>query len=500
MAYYYPRFSLDFTVPVGGTKPQRRIQAGDDTVVRWTMPVRRFRWEKNDYAMADVLEVTVDWSVAGIDPRLIEAGTGEFSIGQRSTSDPNSTWTPGPGELRFAGILQKPSRHWSREAREGRLLFHDYTSIFLTEKPFVSKGIPDYSQTLSGAWARICDHVGPTDPDNNNEIASVVGKHLRNNILFLGDATDARLGDSVGARFHKDRIGASGPTDAWAVWQQCIQMCGLISYIELDHLVITTATDYYTSQNPGRLILGHNISELEEERDIPRSRSGVIVYSFDPTTGAVIEAFSPPLGDSSVRKKHLGGKKKKTEDQIEKGESREVFNYPGISDPGRLQAIADRVQIERSVQELSGRVATAEMTLPAANDVVTPGINEDGTFDLLTLSAGDVISVEIDPEHLLDQVLNVNGTWGTGTEARVAFLMSHGYQEGPARVLVANLSGYAKLGSKFFVKSVVTECDASTNPGSYKTEVFYCNRINITGDALGDPVGETVGGLPQLPP
>lgn len=471
MAIYYPRFSLDLTVTTGGSTAQKKIQATDSSVVRWTMPVRRFRLEKNDYAMADVLEVTVDWSVAGIDPRLIESAVGEFSIGQRSSTDPTSTWTPSPAELRFVGIMQKPSRLWSKSAREATLLFHDYTSIFIQEKPFVTKGIPDYTQTLSQAWARICDHVGPTDPDNGNQTASVIGAHLRNDIVFLGEATDATLGDSVGARFRGDKIGASGPTDAWAIWQQCVQMAGLISFVELGHLVITTATDYYTSKNPGRLIAGRNIDELEEERDLPRSRSGIILYSFDPMSGTTIEAFSPPLGDSSVRKKHLSTKKPKTEDQIVKAEAREVFEYPGITDPGRLQVLADRVQAERQVQELAGRVTTAEMTIPAL----------DGTdYDLLGLSAGDVISIEIEAD-LLKQVLDMTSTWGSGTDARVAFLMSHGYAEGPARVLVANIEDFAKLGTKFFVKGVIIECDVTAK--TFRVTVHYCNRIQITGDA-----------------
>lgn len=463
MTIWYPRFSLDLTVPIAGSSREKKTQQDDDSVVRFSMPVNRIRWERNDYSMADVLEVEADWAQAGIDPRMIMDATGEFYLW--NATDPRAPARPPPGSLRFCGIMQRPARHWSPERRTSTLLFHDYTSIFLCEKPFVTKGVPDYSMTLSQAWACICDHVGPTDPDSG-EIVSVIGKNLRNTIQFSAGASDVVLGTAVAARFRKDKIPIGGVIDAWAVWQSCVQMCGLISYIEDDHLVITTATDFYSEDNPARFITGRNILDLEEDRDVRRTMGGIILESFNPMTGTTVEAFSPRLGDSSVRKKVLKvGKKPKTADQIVRAENREVFFYPGVTDVGRLEQLADRVQEERSRQELAGRITTAKMAVDAVNGA---------SFDLLTLRAGDVISIEVEPE-VMRAVLGVNGE-----EARIGKMVAMGYAPGAAAVLVRNLAGFARLGNKFFVKSVTTTADCSSS--QFQNEIHYVNRILPTGD------------------
>jgi hypothetical protein len=482
MTVWYPDFRLTLTLPLAGSSSARKSQQDDDSVIRFDMPVKRFRLERNDYSMADVLEVEADWGVAGLDPRLVTDGTCEFSINSGGDDPALQTWgyaTPKPSSLRFAGIVQKPSRHWSESKKAASLLFHDYTTIYIAEKPFVTAGMPDYSQTLSQAWARICDHVGPTDPDTG-KIVSVIGANLRNNILFLGDAKDVVLGGGVGARFRKDKLGAAGPVDAWAMWQQAVQQCGLISYIEADHLVITTATDYYTAKNPPRLIMGRNLIDLEEERDLRRGLGGIVLQSFDPMTGTTLEVFSPRMGDSSVRKKVLKTSKKKapTEDQVLHAENREVFFWPGITDVGRLQVIADTVQEVRSRQELAGHISTGAMLVPSAQDVGSIAATAD--FDLLTLSAGDVVSVEVEPD-LMTELLGAPKTWGSGEDARIQIAMDHGYAEAAATVLVANLASFAALGCKFFVRNVITDCDVDAM--TYKTEIHYVNRIDVSGNA-----------------
>ncbi|HEY2517100.1 MAG TPA: hypothetical protein VGI39_39780 [Polyangiaceae bacterium] len=472
MAFWYPRWILDIAVPIAGTLGQRRRQQTDDSVQRWSMPVSWFRHEKNDYSQADTLEVRADWSLAGLDPRLIANANCALSMANGS-ADFTSTWGAQSAKtLRFAGVLMKPKRRWTNEARDVSLLFHDYTSFFIHEKPFVTAGLPDFTQSLSQAWARICDHVGPTDPETG-EVVSVIGTDLRNSIEFRGGAEDVVLGRAVASRVRKGRIGAAGPIDAWAAWQQCVQMCAYISWIEIDHVVVTTATDYYSESNPPRLIAGQNVVELEEERDATRSTGGVVVECLNPHTGTVLEAFSPPLGDASVRKKVLKGKKPKTADQVLRAEDRERIVIYGVTNPATLQAIADLVQTVRAHQELVGTLSTVAMIVPST----------DGSgFDLLSLGAGDAIRVEVD-QDLLTQLVNYTSSFGSGDEGRVQIAMEHGYDEGPARVLVANLTSYAALGCTFLVRTVDLEVDASGDEPSYRMTIHYLNKITAEGQA-----------------
>ncbi len=125
--------------------------------------------------------------------------------------------------------------------------------------------------------------------------------------------------------------------DAWAaIWQQCVGMCGLISFIRKDQCIVTTATDYYTSANPPRLIWGQNILRISEERDTRTAGAGVGITSFDPLTGTALEALWPPVGDASIRRKRLSAKKAGSPDAVRQSEAREYFAYPGVTDDATL--------------------------------------------------------------------------------------------------------------------------------------------------------------------
>jgi hypothetical protein len=478
VAIYYPRWILRLTVPVPGG-------SGDETVTL-DMPLTRFALERNDHTEADVLEATAVWSIAGIDPRQLTDGQCAFHL---------ASVAPG-GELerttrtqRFTGIMRRCRvRRGGDQPTIVSMLFHDWTSIFLSEKPFVTKGIPDYGQNLSGAWARICDHVGPTD--DNGQTKSVV-TFLRNvvsgdaaaagapGLVFEGEARDVVLGSAVADRFRGDPIGPK-ITDAWAVWQQCVGMCGLISFVRQNQVVVTTATDYYSERLAPRLIFGKNLRELEEERDVARAREGIIVTSFDPMTGTTIEAFDPPIGDSSVRKRVLTAKAAKSQAKTIEGENRVAFAYPGVTDPGRLLAIAQRIREERSRQEFVARASTGEMAVPAATgDPSLQGLaTEIGLdFDLCDLGAGEQIRVEIESQYL-SVILGLESD-----EARVERLVDYGYDPSIASLLVRNLARFASLSPKFFTQKVHVTGESSPEGGSFEVGVQFCNRINLNGSA-----------------
>jgi hypothetical protein len=426
------------TVPYLGTRSQRIGQSGSSGAI--TLPLRPLQvdLERNDHNTADAMSLTVDWTDAGVDPRILDDGVLSFYLGQ---ADDLGTWTPAAGDLRFVGML-KENDGMRQIDTPGRVTLQavDYTTLFLSAKPFGSSGIPDYSQTLVEAWGRICSQTPGAEA-------------LAANITFLGVNPAVVLGNAVAERFARlGQVPTKADTDAWAVWQQCVGMLGLISYMSLDTCIVTTSTAYYTEEDPPVLIWGRNLLSWKENRNSSEARKGIGLTSFDPLTGTTLEAYYPPVGDERVRHK------------ASQAEDREYLTYPGVTNQDALNDIAQRVWEERRRQELVGSIETAEMAVET---------NSGASFDLLNLGSGEAIKVQVDPESR--QLLANLGT----REKQWRHLVDRGYSRDAADLIVLNYAEFSQLEPVYHTKTVRISASVERDGGSFRVSVDYCNRLQV---------------------
>ncbi len=470
MPNYAPRWNLSLKVPTEGL-----VSGGSGETTDFTVPLHSFELVSNNHNEADVLTASTDWNYAGLDPRLMSSAHGVFRLGQ---ADPDTgLWAATDNDVRFVGVMKRSGRIGDSESGMSvEMLFHDYTTLFLEAKKFPSAGIPEYSQTLSQAWARICDFAGVVNALDPSEILPTV-KALRDRIVFIGEARDVTIGEAVPGRFRKlgTKVQIKANADAWAVWQQCVGMLGLISYIYLDRCYVTTATDYYTATNAPRLIWGHNISKISEDRDTRLAGKGVIITSFDSLTGTVLEGFYPPIGDTSVRRKKVSAKKAADPDQLLAAEDRIDFAFPGIGTQEAVDAYAKRVYIEMAHQEIEGRVETGDLSLPRARAFTTK-VGDQGDFiDALDIKAGDSIRVEISSE-----TAEALGQFNSDEERADYLVGIGGYSEEVATVIVKNMRGILALPPVYLVKRVHVRAN-SEGDGHFEIAMTYCNKIAVSG-------------------
>lgn len=454
-------------MPSLGDRQARLREEEDDSVTTLALNPTKFSFERNDHNAADTLHVTIPLKDAGLDVRLLQNAVGVFYL---ANADEQGRWQPDPKNARFAGILTKPTRSMPEEdSRTFEMEFLDYTTLFLEAKPFGTSGIPKFSMSLAEAWRTVVSQTPGAEV-------------LADRLVFRGLAAPGPvLGTAVAKRFSKlGRVPTKPRTDAWAVWQQCVGMMGLISFIELDTCVVTTTDAYYTNKTPPRLIMGLNVRSMTEHRT-PFFRKGIGLTSFNPATGETVEALWPPLGDPSIQKKTIKAKKVKATAKsstpksdpavtARNNEDREYFTYEATSDPALLTAIAKRVYEERSRQEVEGTISTCEMQVEAVN----------GTdFDLLTLGSGDNVRIELaqaDKSMLMSMKLE-----GQTTEQMASYLVAKGYDHDVALLMAKNVAQLFTLNPVFHVKKVATSADGDA--GEYAAEITYCNRILISGDA-----------------
>jgi len=451
--YYRPRMACQLHVPVFG--------GGAEETVTLPIRVRRAELELNDHNHADTLSISAEWRDAGVDPRLLKNATCEFWMGDAGESGRFQT---ADENLRFLGVMQKPKR----VAKEGsgfqvELEFHDYTAFFLDQKPFPTAGVPIYSDTLADAWRQICDHTGPLDEEG--KIRSSV-EILRDAIVFQGGArSDVALGSAVASRFGTfDRVPVKPQSDAWAVWQQCVGMMGLISFIDRDKCIVTTSTEYYTAATAPKMIWGKNILDAEETANAKFSDKGVALTSFDPVSGTTYEAFYPPPGDDRIVRKRVAAGKKRTKAPAFPSERYDFYEYHGVTDLDRLFEIAQRVWDERSKQELEGKIRTSEMFVDGV---------DGASIDLLSLRSGDAVRVEIDA-HDRETLASL----GSEDKAR-DYLMARGYTPEAATLIIANMGRVAKLDATFHATKVRIALEADGDSGKFDVDISYHNKIRF---------------------
>lgn len=453
---YYPRWMALITVPVAGNRQQRIGMDRSDSVVTLQALPKSLRIDRNDHNQADTCRIALDLTTAGIDSRMLDDATVEVHV---ADADASGFWLPSTATCRFVGITKEIDTSRSAdEAAEVSLELVDYTDLFLKAKPFGSAGIPAFSQRIGEAWQTIVSQVPGAEI------------FLDPKRLVLEDVDPSLIiGKGVAERFRKiGKVQTKPETDAWAVWQQCVGMLGLVSYIDKDRCVVSTATNYYTEQDAPVLIWGKNIESWHESRISALARRGVCVTSFDPLALKTIEAYWPPIGDPSIKRKRAKAKKVLSTDKIRPNEERDYFSFPGVTEHDVLLDIARRVYEERSRQELEGAITTPHMWVET---------EQHNLFDLLDLRAGDTVRVEVSAD--IKQTLR---TLGSSIDKH-EFLVSRGYTEDAAELIIEQMKNFADLDARFLVKRVGIDMDVTENGGSFAVDIDYVNRIQIDGSA-----------------
>ena len=447
-----------------GTISERLGHSTDRTVVEFYCPLVKARVTKNDFNSADEAEVDIAYAQAPFDPRLLSnaivyvylanaAGTGE--------------WRPQPTDLRFVGIVNSAERTLDDEHKTVRLRALDYTTLFLSMKPYPqSTGSPLLSQTLRQAWATVCDHVGFYDfTTPTGQLTSSVSD-LRANIRGIPD--DSLLDQPIGSAM-LSRIAQLGAVqipheaDGWAAWRACVDPLGLLTWIDGDTCWVAQAPDYYSAKNPAVFQYGQNVKMVSESRDVSNlNGKGIHLTSFDPVTGKTLESFFPHRDDQRVVKKRLNATRTPGAPGLAPVTDYEHQTYPYSCTQDSLNAVAERVWEERSRQELEGRLTTNKMTVLA----------KDGKtqIDLLGMKHGDQIIVALD-QVALDEMRKLPTTF-----ARSYYLLQRGFSASIA-ALIARDQGYlSRLLPTFVVKQVTFDYDSEAQ--SFNTEVSFCSRIN----------------------
>lgn len=438
---YRPKAMLRLTVPL--------FKDNDYEPFTFDMPVLGMTLDLNNHRQADILNVDVSWIDAGVDPRLLSSASCQLFL---ANVDSDDVWDPDDAEMRFCGRLHRTKEKLSDEAMTVSMEFVDYTSFFTLASPFASAGVPTFSDTITSAWRRLCQHTPGAEG-----LAESIELRL---------TSDVRLGSSVAQRFRREGRGPVKDNDnAWVIWSQAMGMLGMVTWIDLDKCVVCPMTGYFTAVNQPKFLWGVNIVDMGLERDTTKSNRPILISSYDPLTHQVVEATYDPFEGNKVKQKKATAHSRRKKPTVKVVNDYDVFTYPGVTDQAKLEELAEAVWQMRSRQEVSGHVETSDMEVP---------LDDNGkTFDLLTIRSGDCIDLR---DIWSDDITFIRSF--DSVDDRVAYLQSKGYTAAVAQVVATNIDLLSKQSTLYYVKSAQIRLSGGREGGKFRIRIEFINKID----------------------
>lgn len=469
-ALYRPRAAIELDIPYWGSNADN---AKFEQI--YPRPIE-IKWTRNHHLAADELTVTIDRESGGVDPRMMK----HARVSMWMWDEESSPQTDGRDEahLRFTGIVRDAERRQTDSGWVVDLVCQDYTSMFINMKPFPTDGMPEWNFTLRTAWENICDNTGYFDPEWTNPKTGKKGgirssvKALRDNIRFEPPELESRtLGESTSARFLE--ISKPAPkrgSDAWGVWMYLCSMLGLVSFIDRNSCVVRTTNEHFKEENAPFFRYGENIEDFQDKADTDISNTGLLVKSFDPLRGVLLESRYPTPTDDRIKKTRVSVKRAAKESRDvtlnEASAQYEEFEAHWITDQEALDDFTKFAYDQRSKQELTGSFHTKEM-------FVSAGPGGGVLVDILDLQPGDCIYVGINDETY-EAVRNL-----VSDEEKVDRLVQEcGYTPGLARLCARNISVHALKSPIFHLETL----EVHLAPETFDIEIKFHNKINLLPD------------------
>lgn len=440
---YRPRARLRLAVPQFGSTRAQAIQMRDAHALTLEAHVLSAQLERNDHHNADVLTVTAAWSDVGVDVRTVHNATCAFWLADGDPDIDNS-------QPLFVGICVDAKRTAGDSGQTVELKFHDYSALWIASKPYPVTDLPSFGDTLESAFAKIKKSTGYYEVGEDRIISTVDAMTLEIRDPALASRT---LGGVVSGRLI--RLGAfplaEGAHSSWDVWTQIVASAAALSWVEGDRVILTSATEHYkTAGAPPAMIWGSNILSIEERLRPEVTQRGIAVQGWDPLSGHIIEAYYPPVGDPRLKRK----RPKASPPDMPIASQYDFYQRLDVSNLAALERIAQNAWEERSRQEISGHLTTAEMRVDGVN--------------LLDLRTGDQITVKIDQDTEMLRALDTN--------ARIVRLVTNGYSRETAELIAANLDALASIDAGMHVTRMTVDYSDNT----FEIGIDYHNRIVTT--------------------
>jgi hypothetical protein len=475
MSYYYPQVVA--TLRILWEDFQLTSDASKQKVYEVAVLPKSVNVCINDYTTADTFDLELDYKTFPFDPRCIRScGVTIHMQNMEKLFDRNSDHVviePSDDNAIFQGFVDAESITLDEDKRTIKMEGRDFTALLL-DSPYLENKPLDLGTPLDKLLESLLRKQKSTE-----EIT--VDPRLPSGYVLPTLRQYAR-------DFNQPLAGHMNHAKSdtyWEIIQDLVARAGLIAFIELDKLVLTTPRILYDKKNAKQLIYGKNVKSIEFQRKLGRHKGfNVLVRCMDVSNGRVLTAKIPLEATAAwcratgVKKKEVTVPVVRQDGTLGKEGDKDVkpapyitFRLTGVTNKPALIEKGQAIYEEMSRQQLEGTLETKEMLIPEAGVTESEGAlvrDEDGArvFDLLKLRVGTPLLIEIDPQDLTEM-----SRFSTNA-ARAAFLISREY---PADVAGVIASAVGKFSPYFFTKAVTF----SMGDDGFRAKIDFINFIEL---------------------
>ncbi len=449
----------------------------------YSLPVlcQRVNVHLNDYAQADTFDAQIDYKNFPFDPRLIRAcgvtihmeDKGQVFRGDnrldliepRMPDDPDSNCV-------FMGFVDEENISFDDDNRTVRFEGRDFTAILIDTKYLEGKPI-DMGTPLDQLIQQLLSQVKSTQ---ELKVDNRTGTTLPTLKQFFPDFGQPLAGQKN-----------TGKDDTyWEIIQDVVTRAGLICFVELDKLVISTPRVLYDKTNAKRFIYGKNIKNLRMKRKLGRQKGfNVRVRYLDLETKKVSTVDIPEQASEAFTTRTGFARKRIQIPQVmpngQLGDPKDApfstFRVTNVKNEDHLKELGEKIFEEMSVQQIEGSFTTYELCTQDSNK---------GDFDLLKIRTATPIKIEIDQGDM--RGLNDIGEKYKNARSQIEiqarnteikkFLIRRSYDEGIAGALA---KAFGKFSPVFYTKAAKFSLDSQNG---FQLDVEFLNFIDLDNKGI----------------
>lgn len=258
----------------------------------------------------------------------------------------------------FRGFADEERITFDDTKRTVRLEGRDFTALLIDKK---------YNRSAISLEKRIDEVLSGILADNEETAQIKLVNQVQGDLPILSSFWGEKDALSGKRNSKKDET-------YWDIIQDIVRRAGLIAYIELSNLVLSTPRNLYDKNRAVKFVYGKNLSNLEFSRKIGRRRGfNLIVRSLNLNTKEVLEAKIPLQATAEwseatgIANTEVKLKKVKADGTAEVAEKEEVAPYMSflvadVTSEDQLIKVGEGLYEEIGRQEIEGSLTTAEMS------------------------------------------------------------------------------------------------------------------------------------------
>ena len=463
MSYYFPQAAIKLRI-----LPEDFRLVSDATL---QTPFEVFVIAKDltvdigDHKTSDSFTAELEYKSFPFDPRSIRScGVVIYMQDMGSIRKPDgslNTLIPSPDNAVFAGYVDKDTVTFNDASRSVKFAGRDFSSLLIDQK-YKENAPISQSEPLDVTITRFLQVFPAT---REIKVVNRTGKDTLPTLAEFYKGFDNLLAGARNVGTHESY---------WDIIQDMVHKAGLISYFDLDQLIITTPRNLYDSSRDLKIIYGKNVKEMSWERKLGRFK-GFNILVRSRSGKEVVEAKIPVEAEQTwcdsfgIPKEEVKLAVLKPDGTIDTNTAARqapyiAFPIAGINNKEALIQIGQSVFEDYSRQQLEGKIETVEMLGHA-------GLTQDDpnwfVYDLTRLEVGQPLCIEL----AVDDITKISRI--ASEDERITYLRKQGYAQEVAVIFAKSMG---KFSPRFFTKSY----SMSLGEDGFKLKIDFINIIELS--------------------